>query len=160
MFSFHIFTHLTNPIRGLVWWRALDCVIDPLHLLRGIFFWHIPYFACPRMTMLTPAMKEGLRKHKYACVDSSPYSQAVMHPFWNYVVQVSYLNVFTSQFCPKWVAPNALTLGGFLFTVLDFIVIWYYDPHLESTSNIPRWVWLFSAFCVFAANTLGKLQLF
>lgn len=38
--------------------------------------------------MFSETMIDGVRKHKYSCVDTSPLSNYVLHPFWNYIVQV------------------------------------------------------------------------
>ena len=49
----------------------------------------------------------GFNSYKYNCVDDSPISIYVMHPFWNWCV----------KFCPKNIAPNLLTIAGFSFTI-------------------------------------------
>ena len=62
--------------------------------------------------------------------DTSPLSNYVMHPFWNNVVKLF----------PRWIAPNCLTLCGFLFLVSQTILLWSVDPKLErggETSDIP-----------------------
>ena len=68
------------------------------------------------------------------------------------------------QFCPKWVAPNALTLGGFLCVVVNFVVLTYYDPMFLASADLapdhphlPPWIWMLSAICIFLAHTLGKI---
>ena len=68
------------------------------------------------------------------------------------------------QYCPKWVAPNALTFSGFLFTVLNFIMFSYYDYYFYASSNdhedfhnIPNWIYALAAFNIFMAYTLGEL---
>ena len=40
---------------------------------------------------------------------------------------------------PKWVAPNALTLGGFLFTVLIFVVLSIYDYGFYASTARPEY---------------------
>lgn len=77
-----------------------------------------------------------------------------MHPFWNNVV----------EYFPKWVAPNVMTFLGFLFTVLNFIILSYYDwgywanSDEPGTSPVPDWVWIVAAFNIFVAYTLGELS--
>nr|VZI48045.1 unnamed protein product [Spirometra erinaceieuropaei] len=100
------------------------------------------------MAVLTEKMKQGVRKHKYACVDTSPFSNLIMHPFWDYIV----------QFCPQNVAPNLLTLLGFFSTVLNFILLTYYDPYFTGPDQIPRWLWLWSAILIFVAHTLDGID--
>ena len=70
------------------------------------------------------------------------------------------------QFYPKWIAPNVLTLGGFLLLVLQVGIMSYYDMNFFAAADnypdypqIPRWAWLVSALCIFAAHTLGKLHI-
>ncbi|KAM7532715.1 hypothetical protein Aperf_G00000130338 [Anoplocephala perfoliata] len=100
------------------------------------------------MVVFTEAMKDGVRRHKYACIDTSPLSKYVMHPFWNYVV----------QFCPKWVAPNTLTVLGFGLTVLNFFILTAYDWDLKSPYGTPRLIWLLSALLVFVSHTLDGID--
>jgi len=67
------------------------------------------------------------------------------------------------QWCPKWIAPNVLTFVGFLFTVLNFLMLSYYDYDFYASSDehpevpaVPQWVWGVAAFNLFLAYTLGK----
>lgn len=75
-----------------------------------------------------------------------------MHPFWNNVV----------QFFPKWVAPNVMTFLGFLFTVLNFVLLSIYDwgyyanSDEPGTTPVPDWLWIVAAFNIFLAYTLGE----
>lgn len=74
-----------------------------------------------------------------------------MHPFWNNVV----------EYFPKWIAPNVLTFLGFLFTVLNFILLSFYDwdyyanSDKPGTTPVPDWLWIVAAFNIFLAYTLG-----
>ncbi|KAM3721794.1 Ethanolaminephosphotransferase [Dirofilaria immitis] len=95
---------------------------------------------------------KGFDKYKYCCVDTSPLSKYVSHPFWNWIV----------QFYPTWLAPNVLTLTGFLFVMFAFLVVSYYDYYVATNSNIlaensgsiPNWVWLICSICTFIGHTL------
>lgn len=79
-----------------------------------------------------------------------------MHPFWNFIV----------QFVPGWVAPNLLTLSGWLLVVSDFVLLSYYDYHYYASFNdkgiehppIPQWVWLYCAITHFTAYTLDGID--
>ncbi|KAK3089897.1 hypothetical protein FSP39_007489 [Pinctada imbricata] len=78
-----------------------------------------------------------------------------MHPFWNWIV----------QFFPKWIAPNLLTLTGFLHLVLNFAILSYYDTNFYASDRdtpdvtpIPDWVWIMCAFNIFAASTLDGID--
>ncbi len=63
---------------------------------------------------------------------------------------------------PTWLAPNVLTFSGFLFLVLQFALLAYYDADFYASADnfpdhpvVPRWMWLASAICLFMAHTLG-----
>lgn len=111
----------------------------------------------------------GFNSYKYNCVDDSPISIYVMHPFWNWCV----------KFCPKNIAPNLLTIAGFSFTILQYILLSIYDPTFtaqtqstpESTNpstsqdlsetlivQIPSIIWIICAFSQFMAHTLDGID--
>ncbi|XP_045524195.1 ethanolaminephosphotransferase 1-like [Pieris brassicae] len=108
---------------------------------------------------------EGFDNYKYMSKDTSPLSVYVMHPFWNKVVEL----------VPRWVAPNVLTFSGFLLTVLDFILLSYYDydytaasavvknetvvePLNGRTEVIPQTLWYFLSVFLFLAYTLDGID--
>ncbi|XP_059055854.1 ethanolaminephosphotransferase 1-like [Achroia grisella] len=115
---------------------------------------------------LTREQLEGFNNYKYMAIDTSPLSVYVMHPFWNKVVEL----------VPRWVAPNVLTFAGFLLTVLDFLLLSYYDYdyyaasapyHNETVSelplnghveNIPQSLWFVLAVFLFLAYTLDGID--
>ncbi|CAL8101193.1 unnamed protein product [Calicophoron daubneyi] len=94
--------------------------------------------------MLTEKMKSNLRAYKYSSVDNSPLSNALMHPFWDWV----------TQFYPKWLAPNLLTFGGFLLTVAHFFLLTYFNPKFDNPQAIPAWAWLLTSVLIFTAHTM------
>lgn len=64
-----------------------------------------------------------------------------------------------------WMAPNVLTNIGFLFTVLNALLLIYYDYYFGASSDslpqyetVPRWVWLACAFSHFMAHTLDGID--
>ncbi|XP_026750503.2 ethanolaminephosphotransferase 1-like [Galleria mellonella] len=109
---------------------------------------------------------EGFDNYKYMAIDTSPLSVYVMHPFWNKIVEL----------VPRWVAPNVLTFAGFLLTVLDFLLLSYYDYdyyaatapfHNETVSEvplnghiekIPQSLWFVLAVFLFLAYTLDGID--
>lgn len=110
---------------------------------------------CLEVEYLTQEHLTGFDNYKYSCLDTSPLSIYVMHPFWNKVVQIF----------PKWVAPNVLTFSGFLFTVLNFLMFAYYDYYYYGSSDdaadyppIPKWVFFAAAFNIFMAYTLDGID--
>jgi len=95
----------------------------------------------------------GFDRYKYACVDSSPLSNYVMHPFWNRVVLL----------CPKWVAPNLLTFVGFVCCVGHNAITAFYDYDFTASEKgsqhpIPSWAWLCVSILLFLAHTLDGVD--
>ncbi|GAU96331.1 hypothetical protein RvY_07792 [Ramazzottius varieornatus] len=106
----------------------------------------------PWINYLSPEELRGFKRYKYSSIDTSPLSNYVCHPFWNWLV----------QYVPQRIAPNTLTLSGFLLVVVNTVLLTNYDPDLTAASNpgsyIPRWVWLVVAFNHFWAHTLDGLD--
>ncbi|XP_062546751.1 ethanolaminephosphotransferase 1 isoform X3 [Armigeres subalbatus] len=101
---------------------------------------------------LNEAHLKGFEKYKYSCVDTSILSVHVMHPFWNWLV----------QYFPRWIAPNLLTFTGFMLTVINFLLIGYYDFGFTAASKtpnpIPDWVWIMAGINLFVAYTLDGID--
>ncbi|VDM91612.1 unnamed protein product [Litomosoides sigmodontis] len=94
---------------------------------------------------LSERQLKGFDTYKYCSVDSSPLSNYVSHPFWNWIV----------QFYPTWLAPNVLTLTGFTFVMFAFLVVSYYDYYVAANSrSVPNWVWLLCSICTFLGHIL------
>jgi len=96
---------------------------------------------------------EGFDQYKYNCKDTSPLSKYVMHPFWNRTV----------LFCPTWVAPNLLTLVGFICCIFHYLVPACYDYDFTASNNnskypIPQWSWAVVSFLLFASHTLDGID--
>lgn len=72
---------------------------------------------------------------------------------------ISFLSQF--QIVPRWVAPNLLTFSGFLLTILNFLIIGYFDWGFDAANGdkntVPRYIWLIAAINIFVAYTLGKV---
>lgn len=68
------------------------------------------------------------------------------------------------QFFPRWFAPNLMTFLGFLFSVMNLVLLSYYDWNFEASSGedgttpIPKWVWLSAAINIFVAYTLDGID--
>lgn len=94
----------------------------------------------------------GFDKYKYSAVDSNPLSVYVMHPFWNSVVKV----------LPTWLAPNLITFTGFMFLVLNFLMLAFYDfdfnASAEGHQHVPSWVWFAAGLFNFLAYTLDGVD--
>ncbi|XP_032398400.1 ethanolaminephosphotransferase 1 isoform X2 [Etheostoma spectabile] len=91
-------------------------------------------------------------KYKYSAVDSNPLSVYVMHPFWNFVV----------KFLPTWLAPNLITFTGFMFLVLNFFMLAFYDFDFTASAaghvHVPSWVWVAAGIFNFLAYTLDGVD--
>ncbi|KAL1987705.1 hypothetical protein VTN96DRAFT_2545 [Rasamsonia emersonii] len=85
----------------------------------------------------------ALRSYKYSGVDHSLVSRYILKPFYtNFVIRLF----------PRSMAPNAITLTGFLFVVVNFLTMLYFNPTLDR--DCPPWVyaswalglWLYQTF--------------
>lgn len=97
----------------------------------------------------------GFENYKYSSIDTNPIGTYVMHPFWNKLV----------EYFPRWLAPNLITFVGFLFTVLSFILLSYYDyQYYASSTNhpnhlpVPKWVFSLIGIYIFLAYTLDGID--
>uniref|UniRef100_A0A665VUR6 Ethanolaminephosphotransferase 1 n=2 Tax=Echeneis naucrates TaxID=173247 RepID=A0A665VUR6_ECHNA len=101
---------------------------------------------------VTQEQLAGFDKYKYSAVDSNPLSIYVMHPFWNFVV----------KFLPTWLAPNLITLTGFMFLVLNFLMLAFYDFDFTASAagheHVPSWVWVAAGIFNFLAYTLDGVD--
>ncbi|EDW63815.1 ethanolaminephosphotransferase 1 [Drosophila virilis] len=93
------------------------------------------------MRYLSETHLRGFERYKYNSIDTSFLSVYIMHPFWNSCV----------KYLPMWLAPNILTFVGFLMTVVNFILIAYYDWDFKAANDksvgntVPGWVWTVAA---------------
>ncbi|XP_008294533.1 ethanolaminephosphotransferase 1 isoform X1 [Stegastes partitus] len=101
---------------------------------------------------VTQEQLAGFDKYKYSAVDSNPLSVYVMHPFWNFVV----------KFLPTWLAPNLITFTGFMFLVLNFLMLAFYDFDFTASAagheHVPSWVWVAAGIFNFLAYTLDGVD--
>uniref|UniRef100_A0A0N4ZWV9 Ethanolaminephosphotransferase 1 n=1 Tax=Parastrongyloides trichosuri TaxID=131310 RepID=A0A0N4ZWV9_PARTI len=100
---------------------------------------------------LNKAKIHGFDNYKYNCIDNSPISVYISHPFWNWFV----------NFYPLWLAPNVITLVGASLVMGCYFLISYIDPLIirnsfenENNSPIPNNFWLLAAVCTFLGHLL------
>uniref|UniRef100_A0A3Q2XCR6 Ethanolaminephosphotransferase 1 n=1 Tax=Hippocampus comes TaxID=109280 RepID=A0A3Q2XCR6_HIPCM len=102
---------------------------------------------------VTQEQLAGFDKYKYSAVDSNPLSVYVMHPFWNFVVKVR--NTL-------WLAPNLITFTGFMFLVVNFLMLAFYDYDFNASAvghqHVPSWVWVTAGIFNFLAYTLDGVD--
>ncbi|KAJ1366016.1 hypothetical protein KIN20_026526 [Parelaphostrongylus tenuis] len=98
---------------------------------------------------LSDAQLKGFDSYKYSCVDNSPLSVYISHPFWNWLV----------TWYPRTWTPNVLTLVGWSFVLGCFLLESVLDYDLTSNSvgskhPVPDWFWLTASLCTFIGHTL------
>ncbi|XP_011409340.2 PREDICTED: ethanolaminephosphotransferase 1-like, partial [Amphimedon queenslandica] len=96
---------------------------------------------------------QGLSHYKYSCIETNPLTIYFFQPWWKTVVKL----------VPLWVAPNLLTLVGFLFHFSIFLLFCFYDYSFFATGaslagRIPVWVWFYSAVAHFTGHTLDGID--
>ncbi|KAG7660595.1 EPT1 [[Candida] subhashii] len=84
---------------------------------------------------------QNLKLYKYSSEDQSLITKYLLKSWWN-----TFVKIF-----PLWVAPNVITLGGLGFVIANLLVVFYYDPYLNS--ECPRWCYFFYAFGLFMYQT-------
>ncbi|KAK3941908.1 Choline/ethanolaminephosphotransferase 1 [Diplogelasinospora grovesii] len=89
----------------------------------------------------------NLRQYKYSSVDHSLLSKYVLKPF--------YTNVVIKCF-PMSIAPNLITLTGFMFVVANFLTLLWYNPTLDQ--DCPIWVYYSWAAGLFLYQTFDAVD--
>ncbi|KAM7175990.1 ethanolaminephosphotransferase 1-like [Macrochelys suwanniensis] len=101
---------------------------------------------------VTAQQRAGFRRYQYSAVDTNPLSVYVMQPLWNRIVKI----------VPLWIAPNLLTLSGFLIILINYFLLsfydWDYTASGASPGIVPTWVWLFGACTTFCAYALDSVD--
>ena len=90
-----------------------------------------------------PALKE----YKYSAVDRSLTSKYILKPFYsNFVIHCF----------PMTMAPNLITLTGFMFVVGNFLTLLWYNPTLDQ--DCPTWVYYSWALGLFLYQTFDAVD--
>jgi len=89
----------------------------------------------------------NLKQYKYSAVDHSLMSKYVLKPF--------YTNVVIKLF-PMSMAPNLITLTGFMFVVANFLTLLWYNPTLDQ--DCPSWVYYSWAAGLFLYQTFDAVD--
>ena len=61
------------------------------------------------------------------------------------------------EFVPDWVAPNVLTLIGFIHTLVPVIVL-FVIAGFDLIGPVPNWFFFFQAWCYFAYRMLDEMD--
>ncbi|KAI9833300.1 MAG: hypothetical protein M1819_003695 [Sarea resinae] len=99
------------------------------------------------MVYIRQYMLPRLKEYKYSGVDHSLVSRYVMKPF--------YTNVVIKCF-PMSMAPNAITLTGFGFVIVNFLTLLWYTPTLDQ--DCPPWVYYTWALGLFLYQTFDAVD--
>ncbi|OTB04712.1 hypothetical protein M426DRAFT_320576 [Hypoxylon sp. CI-4A] len=89
----------------------------------------------------------NLKEYKYSSVDHSLTSKYILKPFYTNVV----INCF-----PMSMAPNLITLTGFMFVVANFFTLLWYNPTLDQ--DCPPWVYYSWAVGLFLYQTFDAVD--
>ncbi|KAL2216275.1 sn-1,2-diacylglycerol cholinephosphotransferase [Thermoascus aurantiacus ATCC 26904] len=84
--------------------------------------------------------------YKYSSVDKSFISRYILKHYWNAFVEL----------LPLWLAPNMVTLLGFLFIVVNVILLEIFMPDLVGPG--PSWLYYSFAFGVWMYSTLDNVD--
>ena len=89
------------------------------------------------MGFVTDDGLKNLKNYKY---NGGVYSwlDIKMNPFWYWIANQ----------LPEWMAPNFVTLCGFICILSSYLTMMYFDLSLQK--DIPRWVFLKAAIEIFA----------
>ncbi|KAI1493970.1 CDP-alcohol phosphatidyltransferase-domain-containing protein [Biscogniauxia mediterranea] len=89
----------------------------------------------------------NLKQYKYSGVDHSLTSKYILKPFYtNYVIKCF----------PMSMAPNLITLCGFMFVVANFLTLLWYNPTLDQ--DCPPWVYYSWAAGLFLYQTFDAVD--
>ncbi|KAI1638023.1 CDP-alcohol phosphatidyltransferase-domain-containing protein [Biscogniauxia mediterranea] len=89
----------------------------------------------------------NLKQYKYSGVDHSLTSKYILKPF--------YTNIVIKCF-PMSMAPNLITLCGFMFVVANFLTLLWYNPTLDQ--DCPPWVYYSWAAGLFLYQTFDAVD--
>lgn len=89
---------------------------------------------------------KNLDQYKYHGSDSSIMSRYVMCHYWNFAINL----------VPMTIAPNVLTLSGFVVGISSSFVLLYY--FFFEAAAYPAWAWFYAAFAFFFYQTLDALD--
>jgi ethanolaminephosphotransferase len=84
--------------------------------------------------------------YKYVSPTCTPLEKYILVPFWEAVVQC----------VPKWVAPNLLTLAGWICMVVPTILFLILDPTFSQ--DLPPWLYYVTAISIFLYQTFDGID--
>ena len=98
------------------------------------------------MDIFTQEELQAAKNHKYSGTDDSLLIHYCLRYFWNWLV----------EFFPTWLAPNVITLLGFLCEVVSFIITFIDTDFMEF---LPKpWVCILDGVLLLTYQTLDNLD--
>lgn len=94
---------------------------------------------------ITEEGKRNVLVYKYKPCDESLISP-LLQPYWEWCVTL----------LPMWMAPNLVTLLGFVAIVWHYFATIYFCPGM--TGEAPRWLWFANAACIWWYQTLDAID--
>lgn len=89
---------------------------------------------------------DNLKYYAYAGEDHSLLVKWFLKRFWDWVVTLF----------PAWVAPNVITLMGFICICINYATMYYYSPNLREPA--PAWVYISFAVGIFIYQVLDNID--
>ncbi|KAF8553803.1 Choline/ethanolaminephosphotransferase [Imleria badia] len=104
------------------------------------------------MTPLSPTALRNLKPYAYEIVDESFASHYILDSYWNWFLTL----------WPQTVAPNTLTLLGFITVLLNILMLLIYDPlyytDKDSPNTPPQWIYFTWALGLFMYQTFDGVD--
>lgn len=97
--------------------------------------------------LFTIEEQEALKKYKYCGQDNGIVYNYFFSPLCNRLV----------KFCPYWLAPNIITLTGFMFTLAATLTL-FICFGTEFEGKVDSWWCYFTAFCFFMSRLMDELD--
>jgi ethanolaminephosphotransferase len=88
---------------------------------------------------------KALKKYKYSSVDKSLIQKYILNPYWCWLVEK----------VPLWVAPNLITLSGFMFMVFSVGMLILYGSNWE---QVPGWLYVSWGINLFIYQSLDAID--
>lgn len=98
------------------------------------------------MRVLSSEQCKNVKAYKYCGEDHSVLTKYILGPYWNWLV---------TKF-PLWMAPNLITVIGFVIMVFHLALVLYYSPDLATPC--PGWVYISSGIGLFVYQSLDSID--
>lgn len=102
---------------------------------------------CRVLPIITKHAAYNLERHKYSGSDEGLLYKWFYNPAANKLV----------TYLPDWIAPNVLTLIGFIHTIVPLVVL-FCIADFDLLGEVPNWFFFFQAWCYFAYRMLDEMD--